>query len=84
MRSGLYSSGILSQVFLSRTNPPVKGANGLIVHTANAETKTLWKETARTFYADLRGDFVPADIFDRVVSLSDSIRSVDSVNTSGH
>jgi len=58
--------------------------HGLIVHTANAETKTLWKETARTFYADLRGDFVPADIFDRVVSLSDSIRSVDSVNTSGH
>ena len=57
--------------------------HGLIVHTANAETKTLWKETARTFYDDLRGEFVPADIFDRVVSLSDSIRRVDSVNTSG-
>ena len=58
--------------------------HGLIVHAANAETKTLWRETARTFYNDLRGEFVPADIFDRVVSLSDSIRYVDSVNTSGH
>lgn len=57
--------------------------HGLTVHPADAEIKTLWRETARTFYGDLRGDFVPADIFDRVVFLSDSIRRVDSVNTSG-
>ena len=58
--------------------------HGLIVHEANAETRDLWRETARTFYPDLRGDFVPADIFDRVVSLSDSIRYADSVNRSSH
>ena len=58
--------------------------HGLIVHEANAETRTLWRETARTFYPDLRGDFAPADIFDRAVFLSDSIRFINSKNTTGH
>ena len=58
--------------------------HGLTVHEANAETRTLWRETARTFYPDLRGDFAPADIFDRAVFLSDSIRFIDSKNTAGH
>ena len=57
--------------------------HGLIVHEANVETRAIWRETVRTFYADLRGDFVPADIFDRAVSLSDSIRLVDSGNRFG-
>ena len=52
--------------------------HGLIVHKASEETIKTWRNTARTFYPDLRGDYVPADIFDRIVAISDSIRSADS------
>ena len=57
--------------------------HGLTVHEVNTETVALWRNTSREFYPDLRGDFVPADIFDRVVAISDSLRSINSENKSG-
>ena len=55
--------------------------HGLIVHEANSEIIALWRNTSREFYPDLRGDFVPADIFDRVVAISDSLRSINFGNS---
>ena len=57
--------------------------HGLTVHTPDSATKDLWRETAQTFYPDLRGDYVPADIFDRAVAISDSLRALDSAGTDG-
>ena len=54
---------------------------GLTVHEVDSETIAVWRNTSREFYPDLRGDFVPADIFDRVVAISDSLRSINFGNS---
>ncbi len=42
---------------------------GLKVHRPTAEEYSEWSELTRSFYPEIRGSLIPAEIFDRVVQL---------------
>ena len=57
---------------------------GLTVHELNDEELQYWKEYLKNMYPDIRGSYVPADIFDKVVALKAEKDLLDSkVNIDG-
>jgi len=53
----------------------MKTKGGLNVHAVTPEIEAEWRELAKTIYPKLRGGIVPADLFDRVMSLLESYRA---------
>ncbi len=52
--------------------------HGLTVHELNEEDLQYWKEYVEEWYPDIRGSYVPADIFDKVVALKKEKDLLDS------
>jgi TRAP-type C4-dicarboxylate transport system substrate-binding protein len=52
--------------------------HGLTVHELNEEDLQYWKEYVEDWYPDIRGSYVPADIFDKVVALKKEKDLLDS------
>ena len=55
---------------------------GLTVHELSDKDLLYWKEYVKEWYPDIRGSYVPADIFDKVVSLKKEKDLLDSKNKS--
>jgi TRAP-type C4-dicarboxylate transport system substrate-binding protein len=53
----------------------MQGKWGLTVHAITPEIETEWRETAEAAYPSIRGQIVPADIFDEVRRLLDAYRA---------
>ena len=53
----------------------MKSKHGLIVNPATPAVEAEWREVAKTIYPRVRGGIVPADLFDRVMSLLDEYRA---------
>ncbi|MAP28581.1 MAG: hypothetical protein CMF84_00895 [Candidatus Marinimicrobia bacterium] len=43
--------------------------NGLVVHPQSVEDHAFWKSHLKTWYPDIRGTFIPEDIFDQAIEL---------------
>ena len=43
--------------------------NGLVVHPQSVEDHLFWKSHLKTWYPDIRGTFIPEDIFDQAIEL---------------
>lgn len=52
--------------------------HGLKVHEISEEDLQYWKEYVKEWYPDIRGSYVPADIFDKVVALKKEKDLLDS------
>ena len=55
---------------------------GLIVHELSEKDLQYWKEYVEEWYPDIRGSYVPANIFDKVVALKKEKDLLDSKNKS--
>ncbi|MFC1527898.1 TRAP transporter substrate-binding protein DctP [Candidatus Neomarinimicrobiota bacterium] len=55
---------------------------GLTVHELSDKDLLYWKEYVKEWYPDIRGSYVPADIFDKVVSLKKEKDLLDLKNKS--
>ncbi len=55
---------------------------GLTVHELSDKDLLYWKEYVEEWYPDIRGSYVPADIFDKVVALKKEKDFLDSKNKS--
>ena len=55
---------------------------GLKVHELTEEELQYWKEYVEEWYPDIRGSYVPADIFDKIVALKKEKDILDSKNKS--
>ena len=53
----------------------MKAKGGLIVDTVTPEIESEWRDFAKSIYPKLRGGIVPADLFDRVMSLLEEYRA---------
>jgi TRAP-type C4-dicarboxylate transport system substrate-binding protein len=51
---------------------------GLIVHELSEKDLQYWKEYVEEWYPDIRGSYVPADIFDKVIALKKEKDLLDS------
>lgn len=51
---------------------------GLKVHHPTAEEYQSWLELTRSFYPEIRGSLIPAEIFDRVVQLMEERRAQET------
>ncbi len=49
--------------------------HGLVVHPQSVEDHLFWKSHLKTWYPDIRGTFVPEDIFDQAIELMEQRES---------
>ena len=49
--------------------------HGLVVHPQSAEDHLFWKSHLKTWYPDIRGTFVPEEIFDEAIQLMEERES---------
>jgi len=49
--------------------------HGLVVHPQSVEDHLFWKSHLKTWYPDIRGTFVPEDIFDQAIELMEQRKS---------
>jgi TRAP-type C4-dicarboxylate transport system substrate-binding protein len=53
---------------------------GLTVHELTDEELQYWKDYVEEWYPDIRGSYVPAEIFDKVVALKKEKDLLDAQN----
>ena len=49
--------------------------HGLVVHPQSSEDHLFWKSHLKTWYPDIRGTFVPEEIFDEAIQLMEERES---------